>query len=139
MRKSSLSLVLFIFLALSSIALRSQTTDYQFNTGKKEGLFVDNSTRSGLTLRNTINSIKIEQMTFDDISGDVISLNGIFLSNDAGKPNLPSISRHIAIPKGSDVSIKVKNVKSKTINNIDILIGLYEKPTLPTKPLYHIR
>lgn len=139
MRKSSLSLVLFIFLALSSIALRSQTTDYQFNTGKKEGLFVDNSTRSGLTLRNTINSIKIEQMTFDDISGDVISLNGIFLSNDAGKPNLPSISRHIAIPKGSDVSIKVKNVKSKTINNIDILPAPQPQLDTDNSPAIHLR
>jgi len=49
-----------------------------------------------------------------------ISLEGMFLFNDAGMPDLPANSGIIAIPTGSHPILEVLDVKYETIKDVDI-------------------
>lgn len=113
-------ILLFALTITLSFNLNAQSYDYQFNTGI-DGFSICNSTRSGLTLRYSINNLSIENTTYNDASGDIISLHGIFLPGDPGKPNLPSSSRYVAIPKDASIKVSIKNMKTKNIDNVDIL------------------
>ena len=70
-------ILLFALTITLSFNLHAQSYDYQFNTGI-DGFSICNSTRSGLTLRYSINNLSIENTTYNDASGDIISLHGIF-------------------------------------------------------------
>lgn len=79
------------------------------------------SNRSNLEL-----SLKIDKYTFEDshqdgVEGQSIVLNGIFLPGQAGSPDLPVISRYVAIPRGANVVLNVKNQVTETVSDVDIM------------------
>lgn len=121
MKKIKQLVCLIALISLLTYTAKSQSTEYQFNNNIKNGISISNSSKSGLSVRHSINSLSIDEMSFKDISGQVITMDGAILSNEAGKPNLPVISRHIAIPKGAKVSYKINDIKTKTLTDIDIL------------------
>jgi len=82
---------------------------------------IENSSRSGLELSLDIEKYSLEQVRHEGIEGQAIILDGIFLPNQAGMPDLPVISRYVAIPRGADVSVKVKNISTETVENVDIM------------------
>ncbi len=49
-----------------------------------------------------------------------IDLKGRLLPNDAGMPDLPRLSRYIALPQGADVSLKVLDWRTETIHNVEM-------------------
>ena len=80
-----------------------------------------NSNRSNLEL-----SLKIDEYTFEDsnhdgVEGQSIVLNGIFLPGQVGSPDLPVISRYVAIPRGANVVLNVKKQVTETITGVDIM------------------
>lgn len=98
-----------------------------------------NSSRSKLELSLNIDEFRLQDESRDGLSGQAIVLNGIFLPNEAGKPNLPVCSRYIAIPRGAQVSVNVKNQVTETLNEIELMPA----PELPldndNSPMRYIR
>lgn len=82
---------------------------------------VVNSTRSNLELSLNIGDFTLNNERHGDIEGQTIELNGIFLPNKAGMPNLPVVSRYVAIPRGASVNVNVKDVVTETFNGIELM------------------
>lgn len=80
-----------------------------------------NSDRSNLELSLKIDKFTLEDSHQDGVEGKSIVLNGIFLPNVAGSPDLPVISRYVAIPRGANVVLNVKNQVTETITDVDIM------------------
>ena len=92
MKKIKQYLFLIALICLLTFTSKAQNAKYQFDNNFPEGISTNNSSKSGLSIRHGINTISIDNVSFNDISGQIISMSGLFLSNEAGKPNLPVIS-----------------------------------------------
>lgn len=113
----SVFFTLFLFLSQLSYA---QT--YNFPIGKKlVGFEVKNSNEQSFSFRHGISSLDISDFDSDHGSGQLVELPGIHLPSQAGAPNLPSISRMIAIPQGAKARLEIKNLKQQIVENIDLL------------------
>lgn len=90
-------------------------------SGKTQTFKVENSTRSNLELSLTIDNFSLQNDRHDDLEGQTIIMNGIFLPNEAGKPNIPVVSRYVAIPRGANVNVNVKNQVTETFHGVELL------------------
>ena len=124
----SLSKILMaLIVLLSSISAYTQTFEVVSNT------------RSSLELSLNIDDYTLEDSNIDGVDGQFIALNGIFLPNIAGMPDLPVVSRYVAIPRGSYVVLNVKNQVTETVSDVEIMPA----PALPLdnddSPMRYIR
>ena len=98
-----------------------------------------NSNRSNLELSLKIDKFALEDSHKDGVEGQSIVLNGIFLPNQAGMPDLPVVSRYVAIPRGANVILNVKNQVTETFTDVDLMPA----PALPLDdsktPMQYIR
>ena len=102
-------LIITALLMLSTVTLKAQTFK------------VESSTRSNLELSLTIDDFSLQSDRHGEFEGQDIVMNGIFLPNEAGKPNLPIVSRYVAIPRGATVNVSVKNQVTETLHGVDIM------------------
>ena len=63
-----------------------------------------------------------------------ITLSGIFLPNDEGMPDLPRISRFVAVPKGAEIKVSVRNMETERLNNVNIAPALRIQ-AIPEEPI----
>ncbi len=110
-------------LLLAAMALTAQTRDFTFsNNAQREGLSVEQNTRSGLSMRHSLKQLHILNITDNGYTGDVIQGGtGISLPANEGEPNLPSFSRFVAIPNGANAHIEMGYRSMTTIANVDLL------------------
>ena len=94
---------------------------YRFRTDAPQGLNIESSTTSGLSLHYALNEITIADYDDGDTHGQEIIMKGSFGSFAEGLPNLPFENHYIAIPRGAKVSIKIKENGSQTLNGINLL------------------
>ena len=94
---------------ISSLSVFSQTLE------------VVESKRSNLELSLKIDKFSLESSNIDGVEGQTIIMNGIFLPGTAGMPDLPVISRYVAIPRGADIVLNVTNQVTETLSDIDIM------------------
>ena len=127
MKIKHLSRIITAIILLSSYTMFAQTFE-----------IVSNS-RSNLELSLTIDEFSFEDNYHDGIEGKNIILNGIILPNQAGMPDLPVISRYVAIPRGANVVLNVKHQETETITGVEIMPA----PALPLDdnkaPLSYVR
>ena len=129
MKKVSLfsRILMMAIIALSSYSLFAQTFQ------------VIDSKRSNLELSLRLDEFKLEDSHQDGVEGQSIVLSGIFLPGQAGMPDLPVVSRYVAIPGGADVVLNVKSQKTETITGVDMMPA----PELPLDddktPMRYIR
>ena len=100
---------------------------YQFRTDAPQGFSVKSSTASGLSLHYSINEMGIADIENGEVKGQEILLKGQFAPNAEGRPNLPVVNRYVAIPRGANVSLQVKENASTVLTDIDLL------PAMPTR------
>ena len=113
-----LFLLLNIILAIS---ISNAQETYRFRTDAPQGLSIERSTPTGLSLHYSVPEIGIANIDNGEAKGQEIILKGSFGSFAEGLPNLPFENRYIAVPKGATVSIEVKERASKTLNGIELL------------------
>lgn len=98
-----------------------------------------NSNRSNLELSLKIDQFSLEDSKQDGVQGQSIVLSGIFLPNVTGMPDLPVISRYVAIPRGANVILNVKKQKTETLSGVEIMPA----PALPLDddktPMQYVR
>lgn len=113
-----------IFTLLTTICifslLNAQET-YRFHADAPQGLSIESSTASGLSLHYTLNEITVANYKNGDAQGQEIVIKGSFGSFAEGLPNLPFENHYIAVPHGAKVSVKVKENGCQTLNGIDLL------------------
>ena len=123
MMKHILRTLPIAILLFAAMALTAQTRDFTFsNNAQREGLSVEQNTRSGLSMRHSLKQLHILNITDNGYTGDVIQGGtGISLPANEGEPNLPSFSRFVAIPNGANAHIEMGYRSMTTIANVDLL------------------
>ena len=94
---------------------------YQFRTDTPQGLSIDSSTATGLSLHYSINEMGIADIDQGNVKGQEIILKGQFAPNAEGRPNLPIVNRYVAVPRGATVSMQVQENASTLLTGIDLL------------------
>lgn len=112
------SLLIFLLALMAGVTLQAQ--EYRFNN-EPNGFSISSRSNNQLTLRHNLGAVTIENADRAEVQGQVITLSGIYLSNEAGAPNLPSSSTFIAIPNGATASLKLISAKTKVIPNVDLI------------------
>ena len=110
-------------LLLTAMALNAQTRDLNFsNTAPREGLSVEQNTRTGLQMRHALKHMSIVSITDNGYNGDVIEGGtGITLPANPGEPNLPTFSQFVAVPNGATAHIEMGFRSMTTMENVDLL------------------
>jgi hypothetical protein len=110
---------LLIVLALvAGVMLQAQ--EYRFNS-EPNGFSISNKSDSQLTIKHNLGAVTIEDANRAEVQGQVITLSGVYLSNVAGAPNLPSQSTYVAIPNGATASLTMVSAQTKVISNVDLI------------------
>ena len=115
--KKKLPLILFCFCTLF---LNAQTR-YQFDASGKQGFSICGETRSQAIISHIVSNIDIVDSNAKGQDGQTISMEGVYLPNEAGAPDLPSHSIFVAIPNGASVTMNVIKTETEHIHNIDLL------------------
>ena len=111
---------LFLSLVLAISSLKAQTP-YRFHCDAPQGFSIESSNAKGLSLHYSVAEIGIADIDNGEVKGQEIVLKGSFGSFADGLPNLPCENRYIAVPKGANVSINVKENGSQILQGIDLL------------------
>ena len=110
--------LLLVIALVAGITLQAQ--EYRFNS-EPNGFSISNRSSSQLTLKHNLGAVTIESADRAEVQGQIITLSGVYLSNVAGAPDLPSSSTYVAIPNGATASLKLVSSKTKVISNIDLI------------------
>ncbi len=110
--------VLFFFF-LSAISLFAEEITYS-DTWGKPGFSLLESTSNEVQVNFSIDRFGLVDRLINGETMKYIELKGRLLPNDAGMPDLPRLSRYIALPQGADVSLKVLDWRTETIHNVEM-------------------
>ncbi len=112
-----LFLLIFFFTASSIIAVEK----VEFNDAwGSHGLSLESYSSREVKLNYSIQEL---QLLVEESDGDKIHnllLPGVFLPNEEGAPNLPTVSHYIAIPQGAEVELKVISSRTEELQNLNI-------------------
>ena len=111
-------LLLNLFLAFNILSAQEV---YRFRCDAPQGLNIESSSATELTLHYSLSEIGIATIDNDEAKGHEIILKGSFVSFAEGMPNLPTENRYIAVPQGATVSVEVREKASQTLQGITIL------------------
>ena len=110
--------LLLVLALVAGIMLQAQ--EYRFNN-EPNGFSINNNNSNQLTLRHNLGAVTLEDANRAEVQGQVITLSGIYLSNEAGAPDLPSTSTYVAIPNGATASLRMGSSKTKVIENVNLI------------------
>lgn len=110
-----------LFTFILTIGIINAQETYRFRTDAPQGISIESSTPTGLSLHYSISEIGIADVERGDYRGQEITLKGSFGSTAEGLPNLPFENYYIAVPQGAKVSIEVNEKASRVFDNIDLL------------------
>lgn len=112
--------ITLILFCLCTSLINAQTK-YQYNASGKQGFSLCKETRSQAIISHQVNEIEIISTDIKGQKGQTISMEGVFLSNEAGAPDLPSHSTFVAVPNGASVTMKIIKAETEHIHGIDLL------------------
>ena len=109
-------IILFAFVAASLFGQRTNYTD----NWKRHGISLQKQDQQSVELNFSIESYSRQSI---DINGEQMEkpmLEGSFLPNNEGAPDLPAISRYVAVPQGAKVKVNITNSRLETLSNINV-------------------
>jgi hypothetical protein len=112
-----LCLMLAVFVLTFAYNASAEKVTYTDSWGQ-QGLTLKAQNTSGVTVNFSIKEFSIDSRPINGENMQEISLEGIFLPNGEGAPNLPTISKYIAIPQGAVASIEIINTRKESFQNI---------------------
>ena len=118
MKHSTLIIKAIVFAVFSISSATAQTFSYPTKGAK--GLSIATETKSNIGINYNLGSFSFNHLNYKGEDLTEISLEGIFLPNDAGCPNLPVESRFVAIPQGATATLNVVSYEKEVIRNVNI-------------------
>ncbi len=91
------------------------------------GISLQSQGAQGVELRFEMAAFGMEPVSIDGQEYRKVTLPGVFLPNDAGAPDLPGISRFVAIPQGAEAVLEIVSARTQTFQ--DVLVS--PAPVIP--------
>ena len=110
---------LFIILLLISSAAYSQQISYSDNWGPN-GFTLTSQKSTGVSVNFSVTKLYLEDVAVNGSTLKAAKIEGVFLPNDAGKPDLAGTGRYIAIPQGASATYRIVSTRTEVIKNVDI-------------------
>jgi hypothetical protein len=111
-------ILIFIFLLFVS-DIFAQEISYS-NPWGPNGLTLNRQGSTGIEVNFSISKLFLEDVNVNGVNMKAAKIPGIFLPNDAGKPDLAGTGRYIAIPKGANVTYRIISSRTEIIKDVDI-------------------
>ena len=115
--KRTLFLIAVLFLAAFSV--NAQNFSYS-NSWGKQGFNLTQSKSDVVQVVYSVQTFSIDPVVIEGQQLQKVNLPGVFLFNDAGKPDLPQASRYLVIPQGSKPHLRIVDMDVVTIQNVDV-------------------
>jgi len=114
--KSKLTKILygFLLISISASAQTGKSIKYRFNGDLQEKNVITGD--RSITINYRLSELTIDNLINDNGTFYRIAVPGHARTSDPGKPELPVLSRLIAIPEGSAYKIRISEVESSRIN-----------------------
>ncbi len=84
------------------------------------GLTMSRLSGAKLELNFSLHQWTIGSVDVNGRSANVINMPGVFLPNDAGAPDLPGISRYIALPNGATATVRLIDSRRETYYGVEM-------------------
>jgi hypothetical protein len=114
-----LFLLAIIFFAAAHSATAKNKITYQ-DTWGNHGLTLKQQKSIGVSLNFSVKDFAFEDRIINGETMKEISFAGSFLQSNEGVPNLPCISRYIAIPQGATATLEIVKSRTEVMQNINI-------------------
>ncbi|MCI0474135.1 MAG: C25 family cysteine peptidase, partial [Ignavibacteria bacterium] len=114
-----MAITLAVFVIFTADVTFGQQYNYTGNWGPA-GFSVTRSSAVNLELNFSVNKLFLEDVNVDGMTMKAAKIPGIFLPNDAGKPDLAGTGKFIAIPQGAAVNYKIISYRTEKYYNVDI-------------------
>jgi len=111
-----ISILVFIFI----LSANDQKTITYTDSWGRQGFNVEIQNDSYIEVNFSIKTFQISDILLDEKFVKTLQLPDVILPNNEGAPDLPGVSRYIAVPKGADVSLEIIDTRTDIINDIDI-------------------
>jgi len=112
--------VMILVLLVIGSYLAANQIEYPDSWGD-QGITVIDQSDSGLELNYSIQSFSMETRPLDTEEVTTIGLAGQFLPGEEGCPDLPMISRFIAVPEGARVQAEIISSRQEKYENLQII------------------
>lgn len=107
------------FLPLFTITANINAQVVNFNdTWNNQGLHIEKQNKQSLNLSFSVNSYQRLAIDVNGEKMEKINMAGSFLQNNEGNPDLPVISRYVAIPQGAEIKVNHSSNRTAKVNNI---------------------
>lgn len=110
----------FVLFAIAGINLHAQQFIYNDITAKP-GFNLTESNPAFVRVNYAVPAFSLEDQDVDGTAMKYISLQGTFLFNDAGMPNLPGKGEYIALPQGATPKFRIVSQITEVVHNVDIV------------------
>lgn len=94
------------------------------NVSAQEMTYSNLRTGNGISINLELKSYDLSSLNYKGEDMHEITLSGVFLPNDEGMPNLPRISKLVAIPEGAEVKVSVKSMEIERVHHVNIAPAL---------------
>ena len=118
-KRSLLSLLPFILVILLPYQVNSQTISYT-DSWHNAGISLAGASSMGVEINYSTNQFQLDDIDINGSLGKKIVLPNVFLPNNEGAPDLPGLSRYIAVPQGAQVSFSITASRTETFSNVDV-------------------
>ncbi len=85
-----------------------------------EGISLASQGAQGVEINYEMHAFGMEAVQLGGRDYQHISLPGVLLPNDAGAPDLPGLSRMVAIPQGAEVTFEIVSASTRTYENVSV-------------------
>ena len=120
--KRLLQIALVFAIVAVANPIKAQTFTYPIKGN--QGFSLNEKTRDGLHVNYSLGQFTLNQLEYRGENMSEISISGVELPNAAGCPNLPVVSRMIAIPQGATPRLNVVSHDEEILNNVNIAPAL---------------
>ncbi|MCQ2375610.1 MAG: C25 family cysteine peptidase [Salinivirgaceae bacterium] len=123
-----------LFLLFAFFAHAQAQSTLHFSNGKSANQFkISNVSSKGFALKVNVESVNMDQVTFDGATFFEMQFDGAYRVGELGKPQIPAYKRLILIPRGAECTVRA-TFADTTIYQLDSL-G-YEHKLVPFQPSY---
>jgi len=130
------SVLILSALCLSLPAVGQEEAAFNNNWGDPGFNLVSQSPK-GVEIVYSVPYVGFDEVAVGGETMTKVMLPGAFLPNNAGAPDLPGVSRYIALPRGAAATIEILGVRKRAYPDMDVLPAApIPKETDDTPPVY---